>query len=172
MNKNLLETLQFKYHPQTVPAELRDNIPNELVVPRKTVRLLTYNMYMRPPPVKTNESDFKDARLEEFAKKLEDFDIVCNQEVFSTLNSRKQRLITYAQRCGFLYYTSSDQPSLFSGYATDGGLVIMSRFPIIESDFCPYHYGVLSDSLSYKGVLYAKIQIGEGRILHLFNTHT
>ncbi len=115
---------------------------------------------MRPPPVKTNESDYKDARLEEFAKKLEDFDIVCCQEVFSTLNSRKQRLITYAQKCGFLYFASGDQPPLFSGYATDGGLVILSRFPIVESGFSPYHYGVLSDSLSYKGVLYAKIAIG------------
>jgi endonuclease/exonuclease/phosphatase family metal-dependent hydrolase len=35
-------------------------------------------MYMRPPPVKTNASDYKDARLEEFVKKLEDFDIICN----------------------------------------------------------------------------------------------
>jgi hypothetical protein len=35
-------------------------------------------MYMRPPPVKTNESDYKEARLVEFAKKLNDFDIVCN----------------------------------------------------------------------------------------------
>lgn len=112
---------------------------------------------MRPPPVKTNESDHKDARLEEFVKKLEDFDIVCNQEVFSTLNSRKQRLISYAQKAGFLYYATSDPPSFFSGYATDGGLVILSRFPIIECEFSPYPYGVLSDSLSYKGVLYAKI---------------
>ncbi len=44
---------------------------------------------MRPPPVKTNASDFKDARLDEFVKKLDDFDIICAQEVFTTMNTRK-----------------------------------------------------------------------------------
>lgn len=63
-------------------------------------------------------------------------------------------------------------PPIFSNYVTDSGLLILSRFPIIEQEFCPYPYGVASDSLSYKGVLYAKIAVTEGRILHLFNTHT
>jgi len=58
-----------------------------------------------------------------------------------------------------MYHAFSDPPSFFSGYATDGGLVILSRFPIVESSFGPFPYGVLSDSLSYKGVLYAKILI-------------
>ena len=48
------------------------------MLPRKAVKLLTYNLFMRPPLVKNNESDHKDARLREFAKKLEDFDIICN----------------------------------------------------------------------------------------------
>ena len=63
-------------------------------------------------------------------------------------------------------------PSLFSGPFVDGGLVILSRFPIIEHDFEPYPYGVLSDGLSYKGILYAKILVRPGHVLHLFNTHT
>lgn len=56
-----------------------------------------------------------------------------------------------------MYHCVSDAPGFFSGYATDGGLTILSRFPIVYSEFDPYPYGVLSDSLSYKGVLYAKI---------------
>lgn len=71
-----------------------------------------------------------------------------------------------------MYHCISDPPPFFSGYATDGGLVILSRFPILEADFGPYPYGVLSDSLSYKGALYAKILIGSERVLHIFNTHT
>ena len=136
------------------------------------MRLLTYNLFMRPPPVKTNASDFKDARLDEFVKQLDAFDIICHQEVFSTMNTRKQRLITYARKAGFLYHVVNDYPSLFSGYAVDGGLLILSRFPIIESAFELYDYGVVSDALSYKGVLYAKIEIQPGLVLHLFNTHT
>ncbi len=176
MNKSLLESLKFKYHPHHKPtSDTRKQSETEVelqTVERKSIKVLTYNLYMRPPPVKTNASDHKDARLEEFAKKLNDFDIICNQEVFSTLNSRKQRLISYAQKSGLIYHTSSEQPSFFSGYATDGGLVILSRFPIVYSEFSPYPFGVLSDSLSYKGVLYAKIAVGDGRILHIFNTHT
>ena len=115
-------------------------------------------MFMRPPPVKTNASDFKDARLDEFVKRhLDEFDIICHQEVFTTLNTRKQRLITYAKKAGYTYHAVNDMPSLFSGYATDGGLLTLSRFPIIESEFMPYDYGVVSDALSYKGVLYTKI---------------
>lgn len=41
----------------------------------------------------------------------------------------------------------------------DGGLLTISRFPIVESEFKPYPYGMLSDALTYKGVLYCKIDI-------------
>jgi len=81
-------------------------------------------------------------------------------------------LISYAQKAGLIYHCVCDPPSLFSGYATDGGLLIVSRFPIVESEFDPYPYGVVSDALSYKGVLYAKIVIDGRHTLHLFNTHT
>lgn len=82
MDKNLLDSLVFKYHPHNLPGHLKDNkealTNQENVVQRKSVKLLTYNLYMRPPPVKTNASDHKDARLLDFVRKLEDFDIVCN----------------------------------------------------------------------------------------------
>ena len=153
-------------------ATKEDDLLDENVVPRKHIRLLTQNMFMRPPPVKTNATDFKDARLDEFVKQFDNFDIICFQEVFTTLNTRKQRLISYAQKAGLIYHSVSDPPGLFSGYATDGGLLIVSRFPIVESDFDPYPYGVVSDALSYKGVQYAKILIHGKHVLHLFNTHT
>ena len=120
---------------------------------------MTQNMFMRPPPVKTNATDFKDARLDEFVKQLDNFDIICFQEVFTTLNTRKQRLISYSQKAGLIYHAVCTVPGLFSGYATDGGLLIGSRFPLVESDFDPYPDGVVSDALSFKGVLYAKILI-------------
>ena len=129
-------------------------------------------MFMRPPPVKTNATDYKDARLDEFVKQFDNFDIICFQEVFTTMNTRKQRLISYAQKAGLIYHAVSDQPGLFSGYATDGGLLIVSRFPIVEAEFDPYPYGVVSDALSYKGVQYVKILIQGKYTLHLFNTHT
>lgn len=103
MDSKLLKQLSFKYHPLQLPSHSKsstidsssvkspkeDDLLDGNVVPRKFVRLLTYNMFMRPPPVKTNATDFKDARLDEFVKQLDNFDIICFQEVFTTLNTRK-----------------------------------------------------------------------------------
>jgi len=103
MNSKLLKQLSFKYHPLQLPNDSKsttvdsnhmqspkeDDLLESNVVPRKFIRLLTYNMFMRPPPVKTNATDFKDARLDEFVKQLDNFDIICFQEVFTTLNTRK-----------------------------------------------------------------------------------
>jgi hypothetical protein len=74
---------------QNLKSPKEDDLLDSNVVPRRFVRLLTYNMFMRPPPVKTNATDFKDARLDEFVKQFDNFDIICFQEVFTTLNTRK-----------------------------------------------------------------------------------
>ena len=49
--------------------------------------------------------------------------------------------------------------SLFSMTPLDGGLLTLSRFPIVDSDFLVFKRGVFSDWLSRKGVLYSKIDI-------------
>lgn len=47
------------------------------VLERKAVRLLTYNLFERPF-VKNNDNDWKDERLDEFAQRLDEYDIICN----------------------------------------------------------------------------------------------
>jgi len=121
--------------------------------------------------VKTNESDHKDDRLKEFIKLLSEFDIVCTQEMFGLLNKRKHKLIRCATKAGFHYFADSPSPSFFTTFVVDGGLLVLSRFPIVASEFKPFPYGIFSDSLAQKGVLYTKIQIKEG-ILHLYSSHT
>lgn len=60
---------------------------------------------------------------------------------------------------GFLYHAVPDPPSFFSNCITDGGLITLSRFPIIEHEWLAFPFGVLSDALSQKGVLFTKILI-------------
>lgn len=141
------------------------------LIQRPHINILTYNIFLRPPLIKNNESDHKNDRLKEFIKALGDFDIVCLQEMFGTLNKRKHKLIRCATKAGFLYYADSPSPSFFTSFVVDGGLLILSRFPILVSEFKPYPYGIFSDSLSQKGVLYNKIQIRD-EMLHIFGTHT
>jgi hypothetical protein len=48
----------------------------------------------------------------------------------------------------FYSHESSPDPSFFSSYLVDGGLLTLSRFPIIKKEFHAFSYGVLSDNLS------------------------
>jgi endonuclease/exonuclease/phosphatase family metal-dependent hydrolase len=137
---------------------------------RENIKVLTYNIFLRPPPVKNNENDWKDERLVDFCDNFEKFDIICLQEMFGAFNSRKQSLIRNATKAGFFFYIDSSSPTFVSKYMVDGGLVILSRFPIVSFSFCPYRYGVIADSLSQKGLLYAKIMIKDS-FLFLFSTH-
>jgi endonuclease/exonuclease/phosphatase family metal-dependent hydrolase len=149
--------------------EIKPN-SQERVLERKNIKLMTYNIFLRPPPIKNNENDWKDERLEDFCKLLHEFDIICLQEMFGAFNSRKQSLIRAATKSGFFFYVDTSSPSFLSKYMVDGGLIILSRFPIVSYSFSEYRYGVIADSLAQKGLLYAKILIKDA-FLHLFTTH-
>jgi hypothetical protein len=41
------------------------------------MRLLTYNLFLRPPFVKNNKDDYKNERGKLFLDYLENFDIIC-----------------------------------------------------------------------------------------------
>lgn len=135
-----------------------------------SIRLLSYNIFLRPPPVKNNASDYKDARCEEFIKYINDYDILCLQEIFGFLNKRKQKLVKACFKSGFYFHASSRDPSFFSTFLIDGGIMTLSKFPIVASEFQAYKYCILTDSLSEKGCLYTKILVKD-QVLHLFNTH-
>ena len=61
-------------------------------------------------------------------------------------------------------------PKLHHTQSTDAGLLTLSRFPILKSEYLPFPYGCFSDSMAQKGVLYTKIKIKDTYI-QLFNTH-
>ena len=163
-----VDNITMNFHPL---MDLRkENLTNEKILHRKSVKLLTYNIFLRPPPVKNNESDWKNARVVEFSKVINDFDIILLQEMFGGFNSRKQEIIKFANLSGLFYFTDSPSPSFFSKTIVDGGLLILSRFPIIEYQFRPFRYSVLSDSLAQKGCLYTKIKVKDSYIV-VINVH-
>ena len=143
---------------------------SEKVILRNSIRLLTYNFFCRPPPINSNDGDYKDARLNDFLEQLQNFDIICFQELFTTLNDRKHKMIREGAKVGLRFYASPRVPSFFSKYLTDSGLLILSRYPILENEFYEYFINVSGDAPSNKGVLYAKIKINDN-FLFLFNTH-
>lgn len=135
------------------------------------IRVLTLNLFLRPPLVKSNESDYKDLRTAYFIQHIFPlYDLICLQEVFGFMNYRKSQLIEEAKLAGFYYIAESPQPGVMSGYMIDGGLLILSRVPIVETEFEVYRDSAMPDSLAQKGVLYAKIQV-EKTFLHIFTSH-
>ena len=142
----------------------------EEIISRNSIRLLTYNIFCRPPPINTNGDDYKDNRLKDFIEQLPNFDIICFQELFTTLNDRKHKMIREGGKAGLKYYLASKVPSFFSEYLVDSGLLILSRYEIVENDTYEYYLNVSGDAPSNKGILYAKIKIND-KYLFLFNTH-
>ena len=147
----------------------KNNLNEELSY-RNSVRLLSYNFFLRPPPVNNNGSDYKNERLKDFIEFLPEFDIICFQEIFTTLTDRKHQMIREAAKSGFKYHVSSRPPSFLSEYITDAGLLILSRYEIVECDYYDYYLNISGDAPSNKGIIYAKIKINN-RCLFLFNTH-
>ncbi|KAI8364929.1 Endonuclease/exonuclease/phosphatase [Blakeslea trispora] len=136
-----------------------------------TPRLLTLNIFMRPPGIKNNENDYKNDRLEYIIHNiLPSYDIITIQEAFAFANRRIDHLLAAAFDQGFHYHISSPRHYPWE-LAGDGGLLILSRFPIKKADVTEFPRGIHSDWLSFKGALHALIQINT-TLLHVYTTHT
>jgi endonuclease/exonuclease/phosphatase family metal-dependent hydrolase len=111
--------------------------------------------------------DYKDERMMEFLNFLPQYDILGLQEIFEGKDGRKQQMIKLAKEAGFAHMIQSPSPQ---DGTLDGGLLLMSRFPIVECDFSVYPPGPFVDAFAAKGVLYAKIQIKQA-FMHVFFSH-
>ncbi|KAJ1970607.1 hypothetical protein H4R35_005767 [Dimargaris xerosporica] len=137
------------------------------------VRILTLNVFLRPPGIKTNASDYKEHRVDFIVRHiLPNYDIVSFQELFAFMSDRRRRLIREAEALGFKYWYGSN-PKSWWDVAIDGGLLTLSRYPIVASDSIQFPRGKFSDWLCAKGAIYTKVQLPvSGTHLHLFTTHT
>ncbi|KAI7899890.1 Endonuclease/exonuclease/phosphatase [Cokeromyces recurvatus] len=134
--------------------------------------LLTFNLFMRPPGIKNNENDYKTERLNYIIRHvLPLYDIITFQEAFAYANRRIDHLLKAAYELGFVYHVASSRhyPWDLGG---DGGLLLLSRYPIIKANQIEFPRGIHSDWLSYKGALHALIKINPTHLIHIYTTHT
>ncbi|CAF1068594.1 unnamed protein product [Didymodactylos carnosus] len=138
----------------------------------QSIQFLTQNLWLtntgRPPKRKAE-------RIQDFLFHINKFDILALQEVFlfgdggwfvnSALN--KQIILDHAKKMNF-HYIDTPKPSLF---CQDSGLLILSRYPIVESHFKRFQNCSLSEWINNKGVLHAKIQLPNDKRLHVITTH-
>lgn len=135
-----------------------------------TIQLLTINLFLRPPGIHTNYSDYKDLRTQVFIEDfLSKFDVICLQEVFGTASNRRDKILKEASKKGFFTWASS-RPKITKGHLIDSGLVILSKFEILERSELVFSQGKGVDGLCSKGALYVKLNLPTGP-LNVFTTH-
>jgi sphingomyelin phosphodiesterase len=143
-------------------------LPDAEMLPRKEVRILSFNIFLRPCGLISDiHGDYKDERMVEFLNLLPEYDIIGLEEIFEGSDGRKKQMIKLAKEAGFAHIIQSPAPQDGS---LDGGLLLMSRFPMVECEFSVYPTGPLFDAITAKGVLYARIQIKQA-FMHLFFSH-
>jgi hypothetical protein len=52
----------------------------------------------------------------------------------------RDKFIAMTVKSGFLYHVSDNAPSFSSSYISDGGVMIISRLPIVAHSAHPYSY--------------------------------
>ncbi|ORX75173.1 Endonuclease/exonuclease/phosphatase, partial [Anaeromyces robustus] len=145
------------------------NLP---VVDKDKVRILTYNIFMRPPPIHSFESDFKEDRIKLICKELfQNFDIIAFQECFSFGSFRIDKIKEKAKKNGLVYFSNSKKKHTWN-IGIDGGLCLLSRYPVINKKLYYFKNGCHSDAYSEKGVLFNEIEIPNGNHLFIFTSHT
>jgi endonuclease/exonuclease/phosphatase family metal-dependent hydrolase len=139
----------------------------------RDIRMMTINMLLRPPFINYNGDDYKNERLDLLVRHvLPHYDIVALQEVFWFWNFRLSKLLKEAKALGFHWYTNNAAPPLSSRKFIDGGLLILSRYPITETRKRIYARGVQIDGWAAKQALHAKVHISPTTHIHVVTTHT
>ncbi|CAI5710544.1 unnamed protein product [Peronospora destructor] len=144
---------------------------------QERLAVLSLNIFCRPEGIHSGQwlktGDYKDLRVALLLRKMVKFDVVILQEMFEA-GPRQKRFVRDAHAMGFCYHCGSVWPGLLDYRLIDGGLLILSRYPIVERDQLAYSHGSGSDGMCAKGVIYARIQLSPdlSDSLHVFTTHT
>jgi len=135
------------------------------------IRILSYNIFLRPPPVHDKLSDYKDERVKLIGEQvIPNYDIIAFEEAFGSLNKRRESLIQAGIKNGLKYHYSDASQSICN-IRVDGGLLLLSRYEIVEQDRLEYPRGCHSDWLAIKGALYVRLKVNNGKHINIFSTH-
>jgi len=131
------------------------------------LKVLTYNIYMRPSQLFWFNNDFRAAKI---PGQIKDADVVIFQEAF---DDSAREILTREMRKSFKYISKHLSEDAFP--YQDGGVFIMSKWPIQDNQTQEVYEATSGmDALSRKGVVYVQIIKDEGfqkQNYHIFGTH-
>lgn len=152
------------------PVARHDNPPPTVAaVAPVELRLLTYNVFLRPRPV--SFGDDTACRAARIGKLLAggDADVVALTETF-----RAADVLTLSATAGSRFpYQALSQPPGTGVLEIPGGLSILSRWPIESTRAITYSacHGPVSDCVAAKGALWAVIRTSRSTRLNVVATH-
>jgi len=141
-------------------------------ISKKNVTFLSYNLYCLPwlaTAFSPSSCPLPSERSSGFLNYIDNYDIICLQEVWDPRYS----FIEQHARLTNKHVVGSSAPSSFSYLSLrifGGGLMIISKYPIVATEEIVFERGTQADRFVTKGVLYAKVKVGSSYI-HVFNTH-
>lgn len=127
------------------------------------MKICCYNVQLRPWQFKFYNN---------FLEYVEQFDIICLQEAFYNINpfQGKRRIVNLLKQKNYHVVYSKLPNFLLGEHLTDAGLIIASKYPILNHTFFPYFDHCNVDSLAEKGFIHCEIITHSGPF-HLINTH-
>lgn len=139
---------------------ISNNTQAEALAPADSLKVLTYNTFALP--VVAGDID---ARLNEMPAHLKGYDVIMLQEMFASSAPSLMRALSgeYPYQTQIL-----DKPGV---NIHNGGVAIVSRYPIAKTDYFVYPDCTGSDCFADKGFVKAEI-IKNGRAYHVLGTHT
>ena len=139
-----------------------NNTQTEALAPATALKVLTYNIYALPLVA----SDIS-ARLQELPAHLHGYDAIMLQEAFSSDSPALLRALANE----YPYQTTILRKPLSGVNVYNGGVAIVSRYPIGRTEQFVYPECTGTDCFADKGFVYAEI-IKQGKAYQVVATHT
>jgi len=133
---------------------------------------MSYNLFCLPGLATTfspTSCPMSSERSASFLKHTLAYDVISLQEVWDPCYKSVERFA----RKNNLHVVGSSSPSTRNYLALrifGGGLMITSKYPIVDTQQIVFDKGSHSDRFVTKGALYAKVKVGSSYV-HVFNTH-
>jgi endonuclease/exonuclease/phosphatase family metal-dependent hydrolase len=144
----------------------------------KKIKFMSFNFYLQSFITCDDykNGDCKYERFNHFIDNyLNEYDIICFQEVYGTLSLFCNKLITKAKHKGFHWYVVPKSLKLNSFKFMDSGLLTISKYPILYTETVQFKNGLYKDKLAEKSFQYCIIDTlnknTNKKYLHIINTH-
>lgn len=122
------------------------------------LKVLSYNVWGLPAPLGRDLAP----RMERIAESIKDYDIVMLQETFDKTTEN------LAKASGFPYVYHHQNGDLWHQAC---GLMTLSRYEIVATDFLDFPRSEMPDALAYKGVMFTRIKHPQLGFVDVYNTH-